>query len=114
MTNNPLGSLDRLISRRIIGESTSRDAFNQPIPGVDRTDTVWGRRRDFIAARDQLGIQAGPGLTITRTRYHVRAETLNPWKPGDTFQDGGKRYRVQGVAKLDSGPYFELLVETTD
>ena len=112
MTNNPLGSLDRLISRRIIGESTRRDAFNQPIPGVDRTDTVWGRRRDFTA-RDQLGIQAGPDLTITRTRYHVRGEVANPWKPGDTFQDGGKRYRVQGVAKLD-GPYVELLVETSD
>ena len=101
-------TLDRLISRTIRGESTGRDAFNQPIPGPEVTATTWAGRRDFTA-RDQSFAGPGGPITLEDTRYYVRGE-IGPWKVGDTFQDNGDTYRVRGIAGVRGGRLLELLV----
>ena len=107
--------LDRIITRTIRGESPGRDADNHPLPGVDSTASEWATRRDFTG-RDQLGTGLNPNAIVEMTRYYVRL----PWPPttwavGDSFQDHGTRYEVQGVAEVgvDRGRLIELLVRST-
>ena len=105
------GQLDRLITRTIIGPSMDRDAFNQPVPGLSTTVTLWASRRDFDA-KDQLefGGQLG-GVQVLKSRWLTRGGLgFDPWKAGDSFLDeDGLRWTVEGVAELGRrGEFLEL------
>ena len=71
---------------------------------------VWAARRDY-RGRDFLQARDAGLLTITATRFIVRAEGP-AWSTGDTFiDDRGERQSVQGIGEIGRGRWFELLTQ---
>ena len=80
---------------------------------VIRTATVnvWAARRDY-RGRDFLRVsETGSLITITSTRFIVRAEGP-AWATGDIFTDDkGETQTVQGVGEIGRGRWLELLTQ---
>ena len=68
----------------------------------------WAQRRDY-RARDFLTVSETGGLiTITATRFIVRAEGPE-WSTGDTFTDDkGETQTVQGIGEIGRKRWLEL------
>ena len=102
--------LDRKITKNIEGPSPGVDPYNSPIPGPITTVKVWAARQDFLG-RDFVTSQPGGLLSISDSRFIVRAGGIG-WQEGDTItDDAGDVRHIRGVSEYPAGRgrFLELL-----
>ena len=106
--------LDRLITRIIPGESPGLNPLGNPLPSTSDTEVkVWAARRDYRGRDFLRGSETGSLITITSTRFVVRAEGP-AWATGDIFTDDkGETQTVQGIGEIGRGRWLELLTLST-